>query len=140
MGRYDGPHFEVEDDVVSVWIASCPLAEMPENYFALDIEGEDEDPFNEFSSDFGFGYYDIDFVETNCNSEWHECKVGNLIEALSYSGSFLNSVVEAANKVNIDKTSYVFLIYNFKYDPTITNIQASRYMQFLGAFSYDRAC
>jgi hypothetical protein len=58
MGRYDGPHFRVDEDVVSVWIAKCSLAEIPDNYFEENYGGEDDEPFNDFSSDFGFGYCD----------------------------------------------------------------------------------
>jgi hypothetical protein len=31
MGKFDGPHFRVEnEDVVSIWAATCPLADIPE--------------------------------------------------------------------------------------------------------------
>ena len=65
MGRYDGPHFDVdvEDEcVVSVWASIVPWHEIPEDYWQYNLNGDDDAPFNRFSSDFGFGYYDDDFV------------------------------------------------------------------------------
>ena len=71
MGRFDGPHFETPDeDVVSIWLARCSFDAIPETYVddpAPDPDGDDDDDasWNDFSTDFGFGYYDHDFVESN---------------------------------------------------------------------------
>jgi hypothetical protein len=61
MGRYDGSHFEVEnEDAVSMWAAKCTVADIPEDYFHENYGGEDDEPFNQFSTNFGFGFYDHD--------------------------------------------------------------------------------
>jgi hypothetical protein len=139
MGRYDGPYFAVEDeDVVSIWIAKCSFAEIPENYFEENYGGEDDEDFNAFSADFGFGFYDHDLVETFCRDDRNESDIAALVKPLSYSGSFLDSVISTAKRLKIDKTSFVFLLYNFKYDPKVTKTQESQYMRFLGVFPYDR--
>jgi len=53
MSRFSGPHFYKEDsDVVSIWLPKLPTSEIPENYFEENYRDNDEDPFNQFSSDF----------------------------------------------------------------------------------------
>jgi hypothetical protein len=139
MGKYDGPHFEVEDeDVVSIWIAKVALTDIPESYFQENYSEDDDEPLNPFSADFGFGYYDHDCVETYCEDDWRIVPIGSLIEPLSYSSSFQDAVVRQAQELDSAQTCYVFLLYNFKYDPKVTGIRESKYMRFLGVFLYDR--
>ena len=139
MGRYDNAHFGIDDEnVVSIWATPVPYHEIPEDYFTYDFAGGDNDPWNRFSSDFGFGYYDDDFVE-NYFDEPEKCSlpVRELIAPLSYSSSFIDAVVQRAKELGLEETSYLFLIYNFKYDPTITRKQKSAIFQFLGTFLFN---
>ena len=139
MGKFDGPYFEVEnEDVVSIWAATGALADIPEDYFQENLGGDDHEPFNQFSADFGFGFYDHDFVETYCTEDWRIVPISELIDPLSYSSSFLNATVRRAEDLGVGRTCYVFLMYNFKYDPTAAGIQESAYMRFVGVFPYDR--
>jgi hypothetical protein len=134
MGRYDGPEFECEDeDVVSVWVAKCPILEIPNDYFDEDYGGDDDDPFNQFSSDFGFGYYDHDYVEPNTLKGY--APLDKIIEASSYGKSFSQQALQASD---IKETEHIFLMYNFKYDPKVTGINESKYYKFIGVFKYDR--
>jgi hypothetical protein len=133
MGRYDGPHFECEDrDVVSIWVAKCPLSEIPNDYFDENYEGDDDEPFNQFSTDFGFGYYDHDFVEPmaldGCSP------LDEIIKASSYGKSFAQ---EAMMKSEIKETEHIFLMYNFEYNSTVTGITDSKFYKFIGVFKYD---
>jgi hypothetical protein len=106
---------------------------MPSDYFIEDYDGEDEDPFNQFSTDFGFGYYDHDFVEgaalPGCAS------IDKIIEAASYGHSFATEVKAASE---IKNAEHVFLMYNFNYSPNVTGITESKYYKFVGVFKFDK--
>jgi hypothetical protein len=137
VSRYEGPNFRTHnDEIVSLWVAICPLKEIPENYFSENYEGEDDEPFNDFSNDFGFGYYDHDFVETICNEDWSEMAAADLIAKLSYSQSFLEAAQKAADDRGVTTTAYVLALYNFSYDPKVTLLESSKFMRFIGAFPF----
>jgi hypothetical protein len=133
MGKYDGPHFRCDEDVVSVWVAKCSISEIPADYFKEDYEGEDEDPFNQFSNDFGFGYYDHDFVE---GAALQGCTpIEKVIETASYGSSFAANVKAVSD---IQSAEHAFLMYNFAYDPTVTGVHESKFYKFIGVFKYDK--
>ena len=139
MGRYDGPHFEREDiDVVSIWVAHCPFEQIPEEYWIPDWDSEDDaKPWNQFSSDFGFGFYDDDLIECYCQDDRSAKSVFEQLKFMSYSSSFIDAAVNTAKEKGIEKTVHVFLMYNYAYDPKITGIESSDYLTFLGAFPFD---
>jgi hypothetical protein len=138
MNKYEGPAFEVKEDVVSIWAAKSPLADIPDDYFQ-ETDGEnDDEPFNQFSSDFGFGGYDNDFVGNNCTDDWRVVPIRELMEPLSYSRSFRDAAVQKAEALGLGQTSYVLLLYHFKYDTAISGIQESAHMRFIGVFPFDR--
>jgi hypothetical protein len=139
MGQFDGPHFRVDDeDVVSIWAATCPLADIPDNYFEDYGSDEDDDPFDPFSSDFGFGCYNHDDVEAYSAKDVLAVPIGELLTPLSFSVSFRDDAVRQAEARGVGQTCYVFLLYNFKYDPAVTGIRESACMRFIGVFPYDR--
>ena len=114
------------------------MAQISEGYWEYNFDGGDEDPWNRFSSDFGFGFYDDDFVESYFDDpEKKEVPIDHLIVPLSHSSSFLDAVTKCAEALGLEKTSYVYLMYNFKYDPNITGTEKSKYFRFVGAFPYD---
>ncbi len=137
MGMYDGPDFETDEiEIVSIWVSKCNLNDIPDDYFEENYGGEDEESWNDFSSEFGFGYYDHDFVETYFIDDGEITHIKNLLEPLSYSDTFIDSAINAAIEKNLAETSFVFLIYNFEYSSKITGITESKYMSFLGAFPF----
>ena len=138
MGRYDGTHFDVDDEkVISVWASTVPWDDIPDDYWEYNFDGSDDDPWNRFSSDFGFGYYDDDFVESYFDDpEKKMIPIEELIAPLSYSSSFLDAVTQRAKAIGLVTTSYVFLMYNFKYDPNVTGTEKSKYFRFVGTFPY----
>jgi hypothetical protein len=139
MGRYDGPHFEVEnEDVVSIWAATVTLAKIPSDYFEPRYGGEDDEPFNPFSDDFGFGCYDLDFVDTNGVDDGRLVPIEELLAPVSYSASFRAAAAQQAQQLGVGQTCYVILLYNFKYDPAVTGVRENKYMRFIGVFPYDR--
>lgn len=141
MGRYDGPHFEAKDErVVSVWVATVPWDDIPEDYWMPDYDGADNAPWNQFSQDFGFGVYEDDFVESYFNEpDGDIVPIADLIRPLSYASSFVVDVVKRARNIGVVETSYVYLMYNFKYDEEIAGPANSDCLRFVGAFPYDEA-
>jgi len=139
MGKYDGPYFKCEErDVVSIWVAHAAFADIPEDYWQPNFGSEnDDDPWNKFSSDFGFGYYDDDFVEAYCQDDHSVVPLHEQLKYLSYSSSFIEEAVQEAKRKGLENTCYVFLIYNFEYDPGETGIHSSETLTFLGAFPFD---
>ena len=138
MGRFDGPHFEAEDeDVVSVWVGVVPKSEIPEDYFEEHYSDDDGDPFNAFSTDFGFGFYDHDFVEPAGSEDGSVVPIEDALADASYSKSYRGAVAKRAAELGITRSSFVFLMFNFKYDPAVTKITASKYFKFIGVFPFD---
>ena len=139
MGRYGPPHFAaMDEDVVSIWATKGALADMPENYFEVNYGGGDDEPWNTFSNDFGFGSYDDDFVEANCTEDWRTVPIGELLEPLSDSLHFKEAAIRLAEQAGLGSTCYVKLLYHFRYNPEATGVRESKYMKFIGTFSYDR--
>lgn len=138
MGKYDGPHFECEDrDVVSIWVAHANFDAIPESYMEYNIEGDDDEPWSTFTENFGFGFYDDDFVESFLQPDQQQASLYEQLKFLSYSSSFIEAAVDEARKRNLDDTAFVFLMYNFAYDPNVTGIQCDEFLEFLGVFAFD---
>lgn len=138
MGMYDGPHFQCDDrDLVSIWVAHTDFDAIPESYMQYNIGGGDDEPWSAFTDNFGFGFYDDDSVESHLQPDLRRAPLYEQLKFLSYSSSFIEAAVEEAQQRNLDKTSFVFLMYNFAYDPNVTGIQRDDYLEFLGSFAFD---
>jgi hypothetical protein len=139
MGRFDGPHFRDEqNDVVSVWVATCAFDEIPGDYFTEPSDDNDDEPWNKFSTDFGFGYYDHDVFETN-HADGSMVPVREILMPCSYASSFVDPVVLRSQQLSVSETSFIVLLYNFRYDVNATGILNSPRFLFLGVFDYDRS-
>ena len=139
MGKYDGPHFQCEDrDVVSIWVAHTDFDGIPEDYLEYNRDDRDDTPWSTFTNNFGFGFYDDDFVESYLQPGKEKATVYEQLKYLSYSSSFIEQAVAEAQKRKLEETSFVFLMYNFAYDPKVTKIQRDDYLEFLGVFTFDQ--
>jgi hypothetical protein len=137
VSRYGPPHFEREG-YVSIWATIAPLSRIPDDYCVPSYGDEDENkPLSEFSGDFGFGYYDLDDTESY-SSDGRAAPMRDLLKYLSYSSSFIEQAEKAAKRKSLEKTQWVFLIYDFDYQPKVTKVSESKYMRFLGSFEFDR--
>jgi hypothetical protein len=134
VNRYGPPHFGKEG-FVSIWVATVPLSQIPDDYFEENY-GDEEKPLTKFYGDFGFGYFDHDFMDTN-GSKRTAKSISTLVGQCSYSSSFVDQTVGEAKRRGLDKTQHVILLYDFRYDPKKTKITKSPYMEFLGSFRYD---
>ncbi len=132
VNRYGPSHFSDKENRISIWIGVCPLIEIPEDYFKETYTDQDQ-PFTHFSEDFGFGFFDHDFVEMNCSRSGRK-SVRDLLPVHSYSASFLEAASTAAEQPGMDETELIFLMYNFEYDPELTGIKQSKCLRFLGCF------
>jgi hypothetical protein len=133
MSRFDGPHFDKEDsNIVSIWASKVPNQEIPEDYFTDNYSEDDEEPFNQFSSDFGIGCYDHDFTENS--RDYGDTNEQKLMYA-SYGKSFCK---EASLACDIQSVGTFYLMYDFIYDPKVTRINESKYFKFIGCFKFDK--
>ena len=125
MGRYDGPDFETDASrIVSVWAATVPFDDIPDDYWMPDWNGGDDDPWNQFATDFGFGYDDN--VESYCDDPDHRAvPIRDLIAPLSYAKTFIDAVVLRAREQGVADTTYVYLIYDLQYDSQVTKKERS---------------
>jgi hypothetical protein len=135
MARRSVYEFEAKS-IVSIWVATVPRSRIPDDYFKEHYGREDDEPFSRFSEDFGFGYYDHDFVDTNGVTDRPE-SVERLLGECSFSASYLTEAVAAAKRQGLDKTEFVFLLHDIAYPPEVTGVFRSEYMAFLGSFQYD---
>lgn len=63
----------------------------------------------------GVGYYDLDDQETNA-SNGEPISIDKLLAPISYSPSFSNQIVEAANSKGIFSSRWVLVQFDFAYD------------------------
>nr|WP_294937623.1 immunity 22 family protein [uncultured Flavobacterium sp.] len=131
------PNFQCDANVVSIWLATAEYNDIPENYWVENFEDEDA-PWNQFSDDFGFGYYDVDSAECFFDDKNHlKISVFDLVKYLSYSKSFIHEAIEKAEALSQKESSYAYLIYNFDYDASVTGISKSSFFTYLGTFAFD---
>lgn len=133
--RYGPNHFR-KDGYLSVWASIVPLSRFPEDYLMPNY-GDEDLPWCTFSQEFKFGYFDHDFVET-CAHKPRGKPVREHVKFMSWSSSFIDSVIAAAKRKGIRTTQWVVVIYRFAYNSRVTRVTRTKYMQFLGAFEYDK--
>jgi hypothetical protein len=133
-GKFSVYDFE-KKGVVSIWVAIVPLSRIPDKYFE-EHRGDEDQPFTQFSEDFGIGFFDHDFVDTNL-SHGRARPVEELVGQCSFSSSYVEKVTAEANKRGLQKTQFVFLMFDIEYAPKQTKVSRSAYLEFLGSFSYD---
>ena len=139
MGRFDGPRFAQEGNaVVSVWLALPSHGPAPDDYFEEDYGDDEAQPFNRFSGDFGFGYYDHDFAEGSRAPGRADVPVAQLIAKCSYAEHFAHAVAQRAHALGIAESSEAYLMYEFAYDPQVTGVDRSACLRFIGVFPYLR--
>jgi hypothetical protein len=124
-----------KQNVVSIWVTIVPLNKVPQDYFEMRDDDNDE-AYTPFSEHFGFGWYNHDSVEAN-SVEAGPKSFEQLIAECSYSPSFVKEAVAAAQEQKLDAAEGVFLLYDIDYRPKVTRVRKSPYMAYLGSFRYD---
>lgn len=136
MSRFDSPLFQTDEQLVSIWVATCTLDELPDDYLEVDYDAGDEASWNSFAHDFGIGYYDEDMAEGNIPEEEGTEAVSQLLQPMSYADSYIEAASARAAELGLAETEFIFLIFDFAYDPDVTKVSASPYLRFLGVFPY----
>jgi hypothetical protein len=123
MARFSVYEFE-NPEAVSIWVATVPWNDLPNEYLE-----------EHYGEDFGFGFYDHDSMSTNGSEEAKPLE--ELLAPCSYSTSYIQEATAEARKRGLDKTCFVFLLFDIEYDPMLTGVSKSAYMEFLGSFRYN---
>jgi hypothetical protein len=135
MARFSVYEFEKKGNV-SIWVAIVPWDQIPDAYLEERYGRDDDEPFTQFSEDFGFGFFDHDFVDTNGSPGQPE-SIERLLGQCSFSSSYLEEATAEARRRGLERTQFVFLLFGIEYQPKMTNVWKSPYMEFLGSFQYD---
>ena len=135
--RYGPHHFDAEG-FVSIWCGEFPTEEQREAQLRERYGEEFEDePLAEWMGEFGFGWFDHDFMDANSDGlAWRS--VRELIAPCSYAASYVEAAVGAAAQLGIHKTQTVLLLFDWRYDPAVSGVQQGRFLHFVGAFPYSK--
>jgi hypothetical protein len=83
----------------------------------------------------GIDYYDNDDTEGNISTEGFQSLV-SLISPLSYSDSFIQDAMAAAERMEIEEARGVMVQFDFAYDPNKVTKPISRDPIFIGYFGW----
>jgi hypothetical protein len=83
----------------------------------------------------GVGYYRLSDQESN-HLDYQLIGLASLLADLSYSKSYLNSVVSAAREKGIENARWFVVQYDFAYDPAAVTRTVEADPIFLGIFEY----
>ncbi len=84
----------------------------------------------------GVAKYDLDSQELIRDPRWRTKPLAELVNQLSYSDSFSEDVLAAAEKQGFDKVLYVLAQYDYKFTVKKSKKPHELAPQFLGAFKW----
>src|SRR6476646_8935414 len=127
---FDAPGF------VSIWVGGFPSEEVADRHMRERYgDRRDDEPLAEWMGEFGFRYFDHDFMDTNGNGLTRQ-PLRDLLAPCSYADSFLNEAMREAEQQGIAEAQCVILLFNFRYDPRVTGVTQGKHLRFLGTFPY----
>ena len=85
----------------------------------------------------GVEFYDLDFQEGAVADDWKPVDIGSLIRQLSYSESFADEAIGAAQSKGIDKARWVVMQLDFAYELDKVEKQVAADPVFLGCFEWE---
>lgn len=110
-----------QDGVVSLWV--------------FREEESPNDVGKDVLKDFcGVDSYDSDFQEGITTKESQQ--LSSLVSQLSYSTSFINDAINAAERIGIKEALGVIAQYNFAYDPSKVSRELASDPVFIGYFKF----
>lgn len=119
---------------VSIWLGDFDSLDDFDDY--LDEQYEDDDaPISHFAEDTGLGWYDQDLVESYMNEDEKRESIYDLIGPCSYSSSFVNAVIQSANKLGLKEAKATVLVFDCNYKKPETTAGP---LIFVGSFPYKR--
>ena len=120
---------------VSIWLNKVPLSQYPASYFEEQY-GDDDAPICPWAGNFGFDYYDHDFMDV-ARTEGRAKPIGELVERASYADTFKVGFQQAAKDLGFTEANHAILLYDFDYSSRPNKISEDKYMRFLGTFDYE---
>lgn len=63
-------------------------------------------------------------------------QVGESLRGVSCRWTFNEADASPAVAVGIDRTSFAFLMHNFRYEPAVTDLRGSVFLRFIGVFPF----
>lgn len=120
---------------VSIWLGDFESVDDFDDYMEEQYD-DDDTAISHFAEDTGLGWYDHDFVESYINEETKKEKVFDLIGPLSYSSSYVDAAIQAADKRGVKEAKAVILVLDCDYKETGEAIGP---MKFIGAFPYRKS-
>jgi Immunity protein 22 len=128
--HFDAPGY------VSIWVGVFPSEEVKERQLRERYgDRRDGEPLAEWMGEFGFGWFDHDFMDINADGLSIQ-PLRALLAPCSYARSLLEDALRAADAQGISEAQIVLLLHEFRYDPRVTGVTQGNYLQFLGAFPY----
>ncbi len=114
-----------KEGVVSVWVG-------------LEDKKDDPEELDILQDLCGVGYYNIDFQEINFRNQKTLVPIKELITEMSYSDSFVEEMLHAAERNDLDIVRWVLLQYDFAYNPMHVKRTIYKDPVFLGCFEYKK--
>lgn len=134
MDKFDLKLKWEREGVVSIWLGNMDSEDDFEDYIEEQYE-DDDAPMSKFTEEFGLGWYDHDFSEADFKD--NPVPVEEFLSRNSYSSSFINEAVSAANNKGLENCGTKILLYNCEYDPATAPVSETQKLTFIGAFNYD---
>lgn len=121
---------------VSVWINTVSVTAYPASYFEENYERDDNEPICEWAGNFGFKWYDHDFMDV-ARTEGQPQPIRELLKRCSYINTFVDKLEKRALANGIGKANHAIFLYDFNYAAPKSKIKEDGYMRFLGTFEYN---
>ncbi len=122
-----------KEGMVSIWVSQVPYADIPDDYFD---EKKGRIPLNEWAGNFRFNTFDTENIEMNGAYEG-TVHIKRAAGECSYSRSYIDALVAKAVKLDLEKITWIILLFDFEYYPKKTGVFKDRYVNFVGSYPYD---
>ncbi len=87
----------------------------------------------------GVDYYDLDDQEVSALKKFARGSVETVLRQLSYSASFVDAALAAANRKGVSEAYWALAQYDFAYNPKSVTRPVAADPVFLGAFDWNDA-
>lgn len=124
-----------EQGKVSVWVNKVRVSDYPAEYLEENYDQEDDAPLCEWAGNFGFDFYDSDFMDVALE-EGKPRPIRELVTGCSYVESFVDQLEAAAVKLKTPTANHAIFLYDFDYTAMKEMIAEDAYMRFIGTFNY----
>jgi uncharacterized repeat protein (TIGR04138 family) len=129
QGEFTRPGF------VSLWVGTFPSVEEAERYFGIPDEIGVYLPAEAFIRDFGLGDFAPETLEVNFEQASPR-PLRELLQDATFSASFIDPAVAAANRRGISLAQGIALLYDFDYRSKPKREDVAGPLKFIGAFPF----